>query len=227
MRRLCLCLMFCLLLTACFDRQIPDNYVPDMHGVLVGKIDFLVSGIFYDNVENSGIRLYRLNPNNSRTFIKALGGSELEVTVLEPGIYALDNTRVHGESRISASIRMWTTFFSKPDYAPLFTEDFWQLPEHVQADMLHKIAPDCFGVMRVGRGEHIYYGEVTLDPLTTKSKVMFVVHRNHAALAKVENQIDVRLLKDKDWLGPGFLLGKIRESRHEDLNRRPSTGENP
>lgn len=79
-----------------------------------------------------------------------------------------------------------------------------------------KLATDCFGIIKLEAGDVLYYGDLTLDLVTNRSTPMFVAARNKTAAQQALSKTHpakAQMLKDAGFIGPVFILGKVRDSR--------------
>lgn len=208
------CALACLCILGCALPNTPKTYMPEQHALLVGKVDCITNGWFGDFRGKARVALYRLNSDNTRTFMKWLT-STYEATPLEPGLYALSNTIYEVEAGITY-VEKGIVSKGKPNYAVLFQKDFHQLTALEQAALVALAAPDSFGVMRLERGERVFFGQATLDRVTTQKRVMFLVQSPSSTPPELAGKVDLQNLKRKEWVGPAFTLGKIRPSRYSD-----------
>lgn len=222
-RRFFLCLMLTVCLAyGCGPRRL--QYEQNAHALLVGKVDCVTSGWFSDSRRKARIYVHKLRPDGNCSVAGRIT-SDYTALALEPGVYGLGKAYLEIEAGLTyADYRV--PFSGKSNFLPLFQDEFWRLTEVEQALKLGSLAPGLFGVLKVGAGEVIYYGDMTLDAVTTRDRLMFVVTRSEpsARLALDEaHPGQAQSMKNKDWVGASFLLGKIRESRFS--GKKPHGGE--
>ena len=210
-------LFFAALLGGCAPRpNAPAVYNAKGHALLLGRADCIIPGWFDDSKTGVRLRLYRLNRDGTKTFMANITGEYTAIPV-ESGIYGIDKDLFDYKPGLIYKT-VGYSYKGTPNYTTLFLEDIWNKPFWEQVPLALAAAPDCFGVMRVEAGEVIYFGDLTLDMVTTRNTPMFVVARNKSMAAQALRQKHPGkegLIIEKEWIGQAFFLGQIRESRYQ------------
>jgi len=205
------CLVIC---TSCGGVRTEQPHAGADQALLVGKVSCITLGWFSDNHNKAQLNVYRLNPDGSREYVNTIT-SDYSVLAVRPGVYGLSKTHFRLGAGLTYIDRGYETK-GKPSHQRLFEPDFWQLTEVEQAAQMPRLATEFFGILKVQAGDVLYYGDLTLDTVTNRSMPMFTDARNRQAAEQAVGAAypsKAGQLKDTYFIGPTFILGKIRTSR--------------
>ena len=208
------CLACSVLCAGCMGAKPEAAYTGTDQAVLVGKADCLISVWFSDRQNKAKLDLYRLQADGGEIFVATIG-SDYSVLAIPPGIYGLSKTHFQVDTGLRYKDEGYIAN-GKPNHAPFFEPRFWQLTEIEQAIELPKLETHFFGIIKVEAGDTLYYGNLTLDTVTNRRAPMIVESRTRQAAEqalKAAYPARSNSMKDANFVGPAFLLGKVRESR--------------